>query len=63
MPEDSQFFQRWSLANAALPKSSPVTGDTFCYSGHAYASYQRQGQHSVLLVMYSIYNAFCYYKL
>ena len=50
------------MASSALPLlSSTVTRDTFCYSGHAHALYQWQGQHSVLLVLHSAYNTFYYY--
>ena len=43
----------------SLPSpSSAVIWDAFCYWGHAHALYRRQGERSVLLVMYSAYNAF-----
>ena len=38
-----------------------LTGDAFCYLGHAHVAYRRQGQSSILLVMYSAYTAFCYF--
>ena len=52
------FATIYTAHTALLQSSSVVTGDVCCYSGHAHASYLRQGQHSVLLVMYSAYNAF-----
>ena len=41
----------WSKALTLY--SLAVTRDTFCYSSHGHALYQRQGPYSVLLVMYS----------
>ena len=43
-----------SATDIALPwSSSAVSGNAFCYSGHAHASYKRQGPSSVMLVMNS----------
>ena len=49
------------MANTVTLVFFGLTGDAFCYLGHAHVSYRWQGQSSILLVIYSAYKAFCYY--